>query len=161
MCLGSHGNWFCTRLSYLWLAVRFHWISKGWRVADPAVASLCGNISTFGLPLPMNVYSLCGWGNNAVTSVKRKAFWQLPLRIQREAPVWESVWHCVQGPTCTIRYTHLCGGTLWGSDDVTDTDAFQCGRIKWNHGTSVTYFGGHVTKPSTVCYFPVLSGEFS
>lgn len=75
-----------------------------------------------------------GGGNNAMTSVQRKAFWQLPLRIQKEAVVWEAVWHCVRGPTCTIWCAHLCGGRLWGSDDVTDTDALQCGPMKSTQG---------------------------
>lgn len=132
--LSNHGNWFCLiRVSSLWLSVRFNRFSRGWRVADPAVVSLCGNISTFGLPSPMNVYSLRCWGNDAVTSVKRKALWQLPLRIQREDPVWEPAWHCVRGAACATRCTHLCRGRPWGSDDATD-DAFQCDPVKSTQG---------------------------
>lgn len=52
---------------------------------------------------------------------KRKAFWQLPLPIQREAAVWESAWHCVRGATCIIWRTHLCRGRLQGSDGDTQT----------------------------------------
>lgn len=162
MCLGNHSNWFClVRAASLWLSVRFNRFSRGWRVADPAVVSLCGNISTFGLPFPMNVYSFCWWGNDAVTSVKRKAFWQLPLRIRREDPVWESAWHCVRGATCTIWCAHLCGGRLWGSDDVTDTDAFQCGPIKSTQGQVQLILEGMSFYNAKSVILLVLSGGFS
>ena len=109
MATGFVPEWCIISLTFCEGFIKF---SRGWRVADPTVASLCGSISTFTLSFPMNVYSLCWWGNNEMTSAKRKAFWQLPLRIQRKAPVWESVWHCVRGPTCTNGHTHLCRGRL-------------------------------------------------
>lgn len=114
---------------------------------------LCENISTFGLPLPVTVYSLCCWGNDVVTSARRKAVWQLPLRIQTDDPVWESVWHCVRGAARTVWCAHLCRGRLWGSDDVSDTDAFQREPAK----SSVTYFGGRVINKAQSVIFSVLS----
>lgn len=135
VCLCNHGNWFClVRVSSLWLSLRFNRFSRGWRVADPAVVSLCLSISTFGLPFPMNVYSFCWWGNDAMTLVRERLFDSCHFEYREKLPVWESVWHCVRGATCTIRCTHLCRGRLWGTDDVTDTDAFQCGSIKSTQG---------------------------
>lgn len=130
---GNHGNWFClVCVSSSWLSVRgFNRFFQRLESCRPSSClCLCENISTFGLPLPMTVYSLCCWGNDAVTSARRKAVWQLPLRIQTEDPVGESVWHCVRGAACTVWCAHLCRGRLWGSDDVTDTDAFQCDPAK-------------------------------
>lgn len=123
--LGYHGNWFCLSphiKSVVWCCVRFNRFSRGWRDADPAVV-LCETISRFGLPFPMNVWSLHCWGNDAVTSVKRKVLWQLPPRIRGASPVWEAAWHCDWGTTCTIWCTHLCTGRLQGSDNVTEADA--------------------------------------
>lgn len=130
LCLCYHGNWFClVCVSSLLLSLRFNRFSRGWRVADPAVVSLCVGISTFGLPFPMNVYSFCCWGNDAMTSVRERLFDSCHFEYREKLPIWELVWHCIQGTTCT-----LYRGRLWGSDDVTDTDAFQCGSIKSTQG---------------------------
>lgn len=129
---------------------------RGWRVADPAVVSLCGNFSTFGLPFPMSVYSLCCLENDAVTSLKRKAFWQLPLRIDGERV---SVTLCA-GP-------HMYD--LMHSPPQRETVGHRwCHRHwclpAWPHnvssGASATYFGGHGILESTVSYFPLLSRRF-
>lgn len=155
-CLSNRGNRFClVPVSSVWLYARFH------RFFSPEAGEL--PTQQLSLFVETSAHLACHfqwvfipsvvW---KMTSLKRKAFWQLPLRIDGERV---SVTLCA-GP-------HMYD--LMHSPPQRETVGHRwCHRHwclpAWPHnvssGASATYFGGHAILESTVSYFPLLSRRF-